>query len=86
MMIWVYVMHFALNIFRFDFWNDDVCFFVWIYEMKQFKLHVERCLVLLSDQWMHLICKLQGPIGQALAIVEQCNDHTNKPLIERSHF
>ena len=32
---------YACNIFRFDFWNDEVCFFVWIYEMKQFKLQTE---------------------------------------------
>ena len=38
------------------FLNDDVCFFVWIYEMKQFKLQVETCFALLSIQWMHLIC------------------------------
>ena len=30
----------ARNIFRFNFRNDDVCFFVWIYEMEQFKLKV----------------------------------------------
>ena len=41
---------------RFDFWFDDFCFLVWIYEMKRFKLHVEGCLALLSNQWMHLIC------------------------------
>ena len=34
------------NIFIFNFWNDDVCFYVWIYERKQFKLHVERCLAM----------------------------------------
>ena len=37
--------------FRFNFWNDDVCFFVWTYEMEQFKLKVERCFALLSNQW-----------------------------------
>ena len=32
------------NIFRFDFPNEDVCFFVsvWIFEMEQFKLKVFR--------------------------------------------
>ena len=37
-------------------WNEDVCFFVWIFEMKQFKLQVERSYALLSNQWIHLIC------------------------------
>ena len=40
---------YARNIFRFNFWNDDVCFFVWIYEMKQFKLKVGRCFALISN-------------------------------------
>ena len=31
----------AYYIFRFDFWNDHVSFFVWIYEIKLFKLHVK---------------------------------------------
>ena len=35
--------------------NDDVCFFVWIYEMEQFKLKVGRsggrCFALISNQW-----------------------------------
>ena len=35
--IMVFVRDYARNIFRFDFCNDDVCFFVWIYEMEQFK-------------------------------------------------
>ena len=34
------------HIFRFDFWNKDVCFFVWMYDMKQFKLQVEKCFAL----------------------------------------
>ena len=33
----MFVRDYARNIFRFNFWNDDVCFFVWIYEMEQFK-------------------------------------------------
>ena len=37
------------NIVRFNFRNDDVCFFVWIYEMEQFKLKVERCFALISN-------------------------------------
>ena len=40
----------ASNIFRFDFRNDDVCFFVWIYEMEQFKLKVGMCFGLISNQ------------------------------------
>ena len=32
--IMVFVRDYARNIFRFNFRNDDVCFFVWIYEMK----------------------------------------------------
>ena len=40
--IWVCVRDYARNIFRIDFRNDDVCFFVWVYEMKQFKLKVGR--------------------------------------------
>ena len=30
---WVFVRDYARNIFRFDFRIDDVCFFVWIYEV-----------------------------------------------------
>ena len=48
------------NIFRFDFRNDDVCFFVWIYEMEQFKLKVGRCFALISNQSENLICLLMG--------------------------
>ena len=40
---------YARNIFRFNFRNDDVCFFVWIYEMEQFKLKVGRCFALISN-------------------------------------
>ena len=40
---WVFARDYARNIFSFDFPNDDVLFFVWIYEMEQFKLKVERC-------------------------------------------
>ena len=50
----------ARNFFRFDFWNDDVCIFVWIYEMEQFKLKVERCFPLLFNHWRPLICLLQA--------------------------
>ena len=35
---------YARNIFRFDFRNDDVGFFVWVYEMEQFKPKEGRCL------------------------------------------
>ena len=40
---------YACNIFRFNFRNDDVCFFVWIYELEQFKLKVGRCFALISN-------------------------------------
>ena len=40
---------YARNIFRFNFRNDDVCFFVWIYEIEQFKLKVGRCFALISN-------------------------------------
>ena len=46
--------------FRFDFWNNDVCFFVWIYEIKQFKMKGERYFAFLSNQLGRLICLLQG--------------------------
>ena len=62
--------------------------FVWIYEMEQFKLKVERCFALISNQWGNLICLLQGAaifIERALAIAQQCNDHTDKHSLERSH-
>ena len=57
----VFVRDYARSICRFYFWNDDVCFFVWIFEMEQFKLKVERCSALLFNQkWGCLICLLQG--------------------------
>ena len=37
-----------------------VCFFVWIYEMEQFKLKVGRSFTLISNQWEDLICLLLG--------------------------
>ena len=50
--------------------------------MEQFKLKVERCFALLFNNWGRLICLLQAAqpflIEQALAIVQQCNDHTGK--------
>ena len=57
---WVFVRDYTRNIFRFDFWNDDVCFFVWIYEMEQFKLKVGMCFALISNQFGDLICLLLG--------------------------
>ena len=42
---------FARNIIRCDSQNDDVCFFVWIYKIKQVKLKVGRCFGLISNQW-----------------------------------
>ena len=31
--------------------DDDVCFFVWIYEMEQFKLKVGQCFALISNHF-----------------------------------
>ena len=45
--------------FRFNFWDDDVCFFVWIYEMEQLKLKVGGCFALLFDNRWGLICLLR---------------------------
>ena len=77
---------------RFNYKNDDVCFFVWVYEIEQYKLKVERCFASISNQWGHLICLIQGAailIEQALAMmVKQCNDQTDKRYkhsIERWH-
>ena len=39
----------CLQFFRLIFWNNNVFFFVPIYDMKQFKLHVERWFILLSN-------------------------------------
>ena len=44
-----FVREYARNIFRFDFRNGDVCFFVWIYEMEEFKLRVGRSFALISN-------------------------------------
>ena len=44
-----FVRDYARNIFRFDFWDDYVCFFVWIYEMEQSKLKVKMCFAFLSN-------------------------------------
>ena len=79
---------YARNIFRFDLRNDNVWFFVWIYEMEEFKLKVGRCFALISNQWWDLICLLLGAaifIERALAIIQQCNDHTDKRTWERSY-
>ena len=43
-----------------NFRNDDVCFFVWIYEMEPFKLKVGRCFALISNHLGDLICLLLG--------------------------
>ena len=48
--IMVFVRYYASNIFRFDFRNDDVCFFVWVYEIELFELKVGRCFALISNQ------------------------------------
>ena len=52
--------------------------------MEQFKLKVERC-----SHWgrFFFVCYRAQPffIEQALAIVQQCNDHTDKRcIVERS--
>ena len=49
--LWVFVRDYTRNIFKFDFRNDDLCFFVWIYEMEQFKLKVGWCYALIFNQW-----------------------------------
>ena len=70
------------------FGNDDVCFNVRIYEMEPFKLKVERGVALISNPWDEMICLLLGAaifIERALAIVQQCNDHTDKRSLESSH-
>ena len=58
-------------------------FFVWIYEMEQFKLNV------FDFQPMgNLICLLVGTaifIERALAIIQECNDHTDMRSLERLH-
>ena len=81
---------YARNIFRFNFRNDDVCFFVWIYEMEQFKLRVGLCFALISNHLGVLICLLLGAAifftERALAIVQQCNDNTDKRSAERSNY
>ena len=79
---------YARNIFRFDFRNGDVCFFVWLYEMEQVKLKVGRCFALISNQFGDLICLLMGAAifsERALAIIQQCNDHADKRSLERSY-
>ena len=56
--------------------------------MEHFKLKVEMCFALISNQsGIRFICYLAQPffIEQVLAIVQQCNDRTEKRLIERSH-
>ena len=50
----------CMQYFRFDFRNDHVCFFMWIYEMEQFKLKVDRCFALISNQFGNLVCLLLG--------------------------
>ena len=77
------------NIVRFNFRNDDVCFFVWIYEMGQFKLKVERCFALITNHLWGFDLFVTGRrhffIERALAIVQQCNNHTDKRSVERSN-
>ena len=58
--LWVFVRDYTHDIFRFNFWNDDLYFFVWIYEMEQFKLKLGRCFTLISNQCGDLICLLLG--------------------------
>ena len=56
--------------------------------MEEFKLKVGRCFALISNEWWDLICLLLGAaifIERALAIIQQCNDHTDKRTWERSY-
>ena len=56
--------------------------------MDQFKLKVGRCFALISIHLGDLICLLLGAaifIERALAIVKQCNNHTDKCSVERSN-
>ena len=56
--------------------------------MEQFKLKVGRCFALISNNFGDLICLLLGAaifIERALAIVQQCNDNTDKRSAERSN-
>ena len=56
--------------------------------MEQFKLKVGRCFALISNQLGGLICLLPGAaifIERALAIDQQCHDHTDKRSLGRSH-
>ena len=57
---WVFARIYARHIFRFDFRNDDVCFFVWTYEMEQSKLKVEGCFRFDFQPMGDLICLLLG--------------------------
>ena len=85
---WVFVSDYARNIFRFGYRNDDVCFFACIYEMEQFKLKVGRSFALIYNQWgIWCVCYWAQPffIERALAIVQQCNDHTYQRSLERLH-
>ena len=58
--------------------------------MEQFKLKVGRCFALISNHLGDLIFLLLDAaiifIEQALAIVQQFNDHTDKGSLERLHF
>ena len=53
------------------------------------KLKVGKSFALISNQWGDLICLLLGAaiffIKRALAIVQQCNGHTDKRSLERSY-
>ena len=73
--------------FRFDFRNDDVCFFVWTYSVEQFKLKVGKCFALISNhlEGFDLLLGTAIFIERALAIVQQCDDHTDKRSLERLH-
>ena len=56
--------------------------------MEQFKLKVGGCFALISNHLGDLICLLLGAaifIEPALAIVQQCNDSTDKRSVERSN-
>ena len=79
---------YARNIFRFNFRNDDVCFFVWIYEMEQFKLKVGRCFALISNHLWGFDLFVTGRRHFLLSersLSYKCNDHTDKRSVERSN-
>ena len=62
------IMGFREGICTQYFRNDNVCFFVWTYEMEQFKLKVGRCFALISNRRWDLICL---SLGAAILLSER---------------